>query len=37
MASPACREEERNDKPEKSKVQGRRVKGPWLRDKDVKI
>jgi len=32
--SPACREEERDDSPEKSKGQGRRVKGPWLQTRE---
>ena len=35
--SPARREEERGDSPDRSKGQGRRVKGPWLRGEDVKI
>ena len=35
--SPARREEERGDSPERSKGQRKRVKGPWLWGKDVKI
>jgi hypothetical protein len=37
MASPARREEEHGDSPERSKGQGRRVKGLWIRGKDVKM